>query len=145
MVIFPSGDETTKMNTHKFPTILLASIMLFAVGCGSGEVVPDKYKVSGTASLDGAPLAEGTITLDPIKGAAGVPAMGAVTDGKFEFEAVAGEYTARFDAMNKTGEKDQYGEEIVESLIPDKYNATSELTASVKEEDNTLSFEMTTK
>ncbi len=122
--------------------LVILSITVSLVGCGgkAGSEGPDLHKVTGTVTLDGKPIQEGSITLDPTSG--GVPAMGGIKDGAFEFEAAPGEYIARFAAMKVTTEKDEYGELITESLISDEYNSNSKETASIKAGSNTLTFEI---
>lgn len=113
---------------------------LTVIGCGGGDSGPKTYPVTGTVNIDGAPLSDGNITFD-VNGS-GHPTMGAVVDGKFDFEAAAGNYTVRVNAIEQTGEKDQYGEVVTISIVDPAFNDTSTLSAEVKEGDNSFSFEV---
>ncbi|MFV0441937.1 MAG: hypothetical protein ACK5Q5_00040 [Planctomycetaceae bacterium] len=110
----------------------LVLISIVHVGCSqSGSVPkPDMSKVTGTVTLDGAPLAKGVIVADPAS-AGGLPAQGTIEAGAFEFEATPGEKVVRISAVATTGKKDEYGEEITMEAIPAQYNANSELKQSV--------------
>lgn len=110
------------------PMVLLAVCM----GCGEGDGV-ERYKVTGTVMFDGEPLAEGDVVLDPVGGQGG-SATAKIRDGKFETEVTAGKKRVRIRAPKETGKKDEYGEAIVEPLIPMKYNVNSELTVEVTPE-----------
>ena len=125
--------------------IAILSLVVACVGCSGGSDGPTMHIVKGTVTLDGTPLAEGSIVLDPAD-ASGTPVMGGVKDGAFELEAPVGNKIVRFSATKVTDEKDEYGEPISISLIPDKYNGSSELTATVKEGENTVGpFELTSE
>ncbi|MEZ6065249.1 MAG: hypothetical protein R3B90_05980 [Planctomycetaceae bacterium] len=131
--------------------LLRASLVVCCVtalaGCsGSGADRPQMATVTGTVTLDGTPLAQGTIVADPADGT-GLPAQGGVVDGKFSFEATPGKKTVRVTATQETGEKDQYGEPISKEVIPSKYNAESTLTETVGAvgETTTWAFELKTE
>ncbi|QDU59506.1 hypothetical protein Pan216_03350 [Planctomycetes bacterium Pan216] len=114
------------------------------LGCGASHA-PGTYLVRGKVTLDGEPVEKGSVVLDP-KDGSGSAAMGGVEHGTFEFRAPPGEKIVRFAAHRETMEKDEYGEKVVVSIIPDKYNGQSVLTATIAEEENELPpFELTTK
>ena len=119
---------------------IIASLSLTLVGCGGGDEGPKTYPVSGTVTIDGAPLGNGNITFDVKSG--GHPTMGAIADGKFNFEVAAGSYTVRVNAVEETGEKDQYDEPVTVSVVDPAFNVDSTLTADVKESENTFSFDV---
>ncbi|MCA9085449.1 MAG: hypothetical protein KDA81_15410 [Planctomycetaceae bacterium] len=127
---------------HVFPAFV-GLLLVSLSGCGGpgGPPAPEMFPVSGTVNLDGQPLAEGSITIDPV-GGKGVPAMGGIKDGKFSFQAAAGEYIARFSAIEVTSEKDEYGEPITRSLIGDEFNGSSTTKASITSGENNLSFDV---
>lgn len=104
------------------------------IGCGGDSGPPPlaMFKVSGTVTLGGQPLEKGNVVFDPAD-SKGTPVQGAIENGKFEFEAPVGKKTVRISSVRETGEKDEYGSPISESIVPDKYNGTSELTADVTE------------
>lgn len=117
--------------------IAILSLFVVCLGCSGGTDGPTMHPVKGTVTLDGTPLAEGAIVLDPSDGS-GTPVMGGVKDGSFTLEAPAGNKIVRFSASKVTDEEDEYGEKISISLVPDKYNGTSELTVTIAEGENTI-------
>ena len=100
------------------------------VGCGPGDK-RDTVPVTGTVLLDGAPLEQGSVVFDPADGQ-GTPGSAAVEDGAFTAQVEPGPKIVRFSATQTSAEKDQYGEPISKSLIPDRYNGRSELKATIE-------------
>jgi len=81
--------------------LVLLGVALVA-GCGSGPPTGD---VSGTASYEGVPIAEGTITFSPADGQ-GPTAGGTITDGKYAVKKVpAGPAKVQFTSSTDTGKK----------------------------------------
>ena len=117
---------------------LAGLLVLFAVGCGG----PVYHPVAGTVRLDGHPLAEASVLLEPV---AGGPAAHGVTDasGRFDLQSanrpgvVAGEYRVVVTKQQVTGvradETQEAGGAKVKWIVPERYSkpATSGLTATV--------------
>ncbi|MBA2113538.1 hypothetical protein [Bremerella alba] len=99
------------------------------LGCTTSEDNP-KYPVKGTVTYAGEPIEVGTIVFDPVNGE-GPSAMGGIENGNIQAEVTAGEKIVRVSAVRTLERKDQYGEPITESYIPDKYNGTSKLHQTV--------------
>jgi hypothetical protein len=109
--------------------LLVVVGLALALGCGpSGGAAT--YPVTGTVTLGGTPIAEGSIVFDPADGQ-GTAAMGGIKDGQFTATVPAGEKIIRISAVRTTGEKDQYGEIVTESYIPAKYSSESEIRRTV--------------
>lgn len=116
-------------------------------GCGG----PPKAKVSGTVTLDGEPIENGTISFYPT-GKDGQTAGGGIENGKYTVEASPGEMTVVISASKVVGKQKMYDtpdspevDKVVE-LIPDRYNKTSELKVNLKPGDNEgINFELTKK
>jgi hypothetical protein len=135
--------------------VILAAFGL-AVGCsGSGDDLP-REPVSGTVTLDGAPLDNGSISFIPTTGQGG--GGGTITDGKFsiarEGGLVPGSYNVAIYASAKGGEQTKPKEvggtrketQLAKELIPAKYNANTELKAEIKKGGNTdLNFVLQSK
>ncbi|QDS96681.1 hypothetical protein FF011L_54930 [Roseimaritima multifibrata] len=98
------------------------------LGCGSSG--PTTYPVTGNVTYKGEPIETGSVVFDPV-GGAGISGMGGIQNGKLTAEVPAGEMILRFSSMKSTDKKDEYGELITESLIPDKYNANSEIRKTI--------------
>ncbi len=110
-------------------TLVVLAIVLLP-SCGrSGKVAT--YPVTGSVTLGGKSIEKGSIVFDPADGH-GTSAMGAIENGQFTAEVPAGEKILRISAVRTSTEKDQYGELITESYVPEKYNSDSELKRTVK-------------
>lgn len=122
--------------------------LLIVVGCtgcfGGGESLPELASVTGTVTMDGAPLAGANVLFQPQSG----KTTFATTDenGKFELMynqdtegATPGSYTVKIS-------KEKNPEEPGMNLVPPKYNDQSTLTADVKMDgENDFQFDLTTK
>ena len=103
------------------------------------------HPVAGTVTLDGQPLAQGSIVFDSAdrKGAA---AGCGIKNGAFKGTCPVGAKIVRISASKETGEKDEYGSVVSVSLIPDAYNESSTLKADIAAKDNSgLKFELLSK
>lgn len=119
--------------------ILLATCLV--PGCGAG----DWGSVSGTVTLDGAPLGAGVITFHPVAG--GADAYGQVTQGKFTIFTgeQAGAQTGSYRVtVSATTIPESGSGERAKLLTPEKYAtpATSDLKAEVAPGANLFSFEL---
>ena len=115
---------------------LCCTWMLLVVGCGPSG---DRRSLSGTVTLDGQPLAEGSIAFRPEYETDSPTGGGKIQDGKFAIKSDAGLHVGSFrveiTASRPTGQKtyDEMGNEIDEwaQYLPERYNSQSELTAEV--------------
>jgi hypothetical protein len=108
---------------------LVAAYVLSLTGCGSSGG-PTTYSVTGSVSLGGSPIEEGSIVFDPADGRGG-SAMGGIKNGQFTAKVPAGEKILRISAVRTTGELDQYGAVVSESYIPAKYDTESTIRKTV--------------
>jgi hypothetical protein len=81
---------------------LVATYVLSLTGCG-GSGGPTTYSVTGSVSLGGSPIEEGSIVFDPADGRGG-SAMGGIKNGQFTAKVPAGEKILRISAVRTTGE-----------------------------------------
>lgn len=133
------------MHLRHFPTVLLASTVLFLTGCG-GSKYPPCIPVSGKVLLNRQPVAEAQVTFHPKNGTLTTLPM-AITNEKGEFTlttfterdgAPEGEYVVTVELKQLV----QQGEEKTRSgrnLLPADYAnpKKSTLKATVKPGDNT--------
>jgi hypothetical protein len=128
--------------------LLFVAMGTAGTGCsGSSDNLP-REPISGTVTLDGQPLAGGTIEFTPSAGAAG-PGEGAsggspISGGKFSIERdkglVPGKYRVVVHAASAAAAGAPKAEpggrpkasDRPKEIIPAKYNAESTLTAEVK-------------
>lgn len=123
--------------------------LFLLAGCGSES---NRSGLEGTVTLNGQPLAEGSITLRPLPGTHGPTAGGKIANGKFtilpEQGTFSGTFRVEITASRKTGKQkkdallgimvDEY-----ERIIPDRYNRQSELTCEVTaDRPNQFAFEL---
>lgn len=122
---------------------VLLGLFLSVTGCGPSEVV-----VSGTVTLDGKPLEEGNIAFRPLPATATSEATGVpIQGGKYQLKVRPGRYRIEITAARAApGPTDPFGTTPPpKSLIPEKYNARSELTEEVRAGTNEFNFALTSR
>jgi len=113
--------------------IAICAVSIAAAGCTSDS---SKGTVSGTVTLDGQPLANGLIRFVPVDGRTAT-AEATITDGEFSVEVPVGEKQVSISAPKVVGKRPAYQTpnapmiDIIEELLPARYNLTSELTLNV--------------
>mgnify|MGYP001236411468 CR=1 FL=1 len=119
------------------------------VGCGEKNEL-GRLRVTGSVTLDGKPLDQGTIEFAPT-GETGVSGGAMITDGEYEIPGdrglPPGTYTVRISSADeKSGEAEKLPGEsdaMAEERIPAKYNTESEITREVKAEgENKFDFKI---
>lgn len=111
--------------------------LVSAAGCGNRS---SSVEVVGKVTLDGQPLANGTISFVPADGAT-ASAGGQIKDGTYSVAMPPGKKRVLISASKVVGKRQVYqGDpkspviDEVRELIPPQYNASSTLTADVDEE-----------
>ncbi len=133
------------MKTGNLLQVVGAVCALFVCGCEKG---PRYYDVTGTVTLDGAPLPEGGIIFSPMDSSLG-PEPGTIKDGKYSLKALEGKKRVEISASkiipgSKT--RGAGGEPVPEEYLPMRYNAMSELSADVSpKSDNKFDFDLKSK
>ncbi|QDV51307.1 carboxypeptidase-like regulatory domain-containing protein [Gimesia fumaroli] len=129
---------------HQLRTFITACVcfgfVVSLAACGGGSSdAPDLGQVSGTITMDGAPLADANVTFMP----EGVRSSSATTDsaGKYELIYIRDEKGAAIGKHKVVVSKLDNEKET----IPAKYCVESELTADVKEGANEFNFDLTSK
>ncbi len=93
--------------------------------------------VTGTVSVDGQPLKSGNIRFDPADGRTHT-ADAMILDGKFSAKVPPGEKRVSISAQKVVGKKKVYETpdsptvDLTEEILPKRYNAQSELKATIK-------------
>lgn len=130
-------------------TILIAAVG----GCGFFGGT-QRGSVSGTITFDGAPVAEGVISLQPTGDTEGPSAGGHVQAGRYTIAAARGPFPGRYrveiTASRKTGRVVKAeglgdGNQTIdesEQFIPAQYNAKSTLEVEIKAGRNTANFDL---
>jgi hypothetical protein len=142
-----------RLEPNHLATSFVSLMLAVAVGCG-GDAGPARLPASGTITLDGKPLASGTITFIP--GEAGPGAFGTIKDGSYRFGTAdgppPGRYSVEITDVRPTGKRVPDPDartgmiEEVRNAIPPRYNARTELAVEVKKDaDNTFRFDLSTR
>src|SRR5690242_13546834 len=106
----------------------VGALVFFVIGCGGSGLTP----VSGVVTLDGQPLAEGTMHFAPVDGS-GPSQATVIRDGKYSTELQRTKYKLRIFApkpskvVAKLDENGPGGGPRMEELLPPRYNINSEL------------------
>ena len=126
------------MNRLRVPSPLACILSLtLLLGCGSQD---PRRGLSGTVTLDGEPLALGSISFRGLRGTSGPTAGGEIKEGQFIVPRDGGTFTGTFrveiSATRKTGKQVQdplLGMMVdeFEQIIPKQYNLQSELSVEV--------------
>jgi hypothetical protein len=135
--------------SSRFVVVLAA---LFLTGCGDGKVI-----VRGTVAVDGQPIEEGSISLEPADGQ-GPTTGGMIQGGKYELTGIAsvapGEKIVRIVGLRKTGKMIEAGPPApkgtlihqMEQCVPKQFNDQSQLVVSISPgRPNTHNFELDSK
>jgi len=124
-----------------------AVCLVLAAGCGGGQ---QKAQVSGTVTLDGVPIENGTIQFYPT--GAGQTAGGGIEQGKYKLDASVGEMTVTISATKVVGKQKAYDtpdspvRDKVAEMVPDEYNKMSKLKVTLKPGVNeNVNFDLVSK
>ncbi|MDR0521766.1 MAG: hypothetical protein LBH00_07930 [Planctomycetaceae bacterium] len=131
-------------------TLIIVTITIIS-GCGNPQ---GRLSVSGTVTLDGEPITEGSISFEPVgEQAVKVRSGTIILKGKYEVPGksglVPGEYLASISAQQATGTKIKTGmgevDEVID-LIPPAYGSDSKQRITVTETGKqTFDFPIKTK
>lgn len=120
------------MKTLAQRVVPVAGLLVATLGC-TGEAGPRKYDVTGTVTLNGQPLAEGSVRFQPtVPG--GRPEGASIEEGRFTLQAAEGAYQVVISASRPVESKrpmKDMGPSYVEA-IPARYNTATTLSADVK-------------
>jgi hypothetical protein len=133
-------------------SVVISTALLLIAGCDGGHA--ERGALHGKVTLDGKPLASGSIMFVPIKGTHGVVTGGEIKDGRYELSAATGPAIGwnrvEIRAARNTGKMIPKpfappGQMIPEQIeaIPPQYNTTSTLKVEIKPGENTANFEVT--
>jgi hypothetical protein len=120
--------------------------LVLALGCGGGAMPV----VSGTVTLDGQPVANGSISFVPLDGK-GRTAGGTITDGKYSTKVPVGEMKVSISVPKIVGREKEFDtpdsptRDVAKESAPEKYNSKSELKLTVGPGDTVHDFVLSTK
>src|SRR5688572_8699671 len=129
---------------NRLRVLFVAIASLCWCGCGGPEH-PDVGEVTGTVTLDGAPLADATVMFQPSSGRGSMGTTNA--EGKYSLtylDGVPGAVLGSHKVSIRTGVPGEDGQPpLVKEKLPAKYHSHTELTADVKSDPNTIDFDLT--
>jgi len=135
--------------------LIAATCVSGMVGCGRQEA--ERAAVEGRVTVQGQPVAEGSIVFFPQGAARGKPAGADIVGGKYTLTAaegpLVGSARVEIQAFRKTGRKipdlmgdvSQANRPLIEEKIntlPAKYNVDSKLVRQITVGENSLDFEL---
>jgi hypothetical protein len=135
------------MNWRVSVFLLVLVAALLQIGCSSEAT---QSTVTGTVTLDGAPLADGLISFTAVD-LNSQTAEAKITDGRYEVAVPPGEKRVEIRAAKVTGKQKMYDTpdspmvDVVTELLPARYNVESELRMTVSEGVNEKPFELKSK
>ncbi len=107
--------------------------------------------VEGAVTLDGQPLAEGSIGMGPMVGQPGTAVGGKILNGEFKIRASEGEMLVNIRSQKKVPIENPTPDEVAHNvtertveLVPEKYNDRSELKFTVVKGKNKATFDLRT-
>jgi hypothetical protein len=136
-------------------SLLISTVLLWAIaGCG-GDNPLGRKALQGTVTLDGAPIANGSIDFQPMQ-AGGVQSGGVITGGKYSIRAEQGlpegKYRVAIHASDASAGAlpagAMPGDDVppVKELVPEEWNSKSEHTIEVTSKSSQeFNFEISTK
>jgi len=133
-----------------------AICFVIATCIGCSKKGPQRAAASGHITLDGKPIEHGVIQFLPVAGTIGPETGGVIENGSYEIPKqrgpVVGQCRVELRASKKTGRKiqDPTGRPGVltdefKEMFPTAANTDSSLVRDIKDEPNTLDFDIRTK
>jgi hypothetical protein len=125
----------------------LSFVLVSVAGCSGASA---QGTVNGTVTLDDQPLKEGVVRFVPVDGN-GQTKTANVKDGRFTTALPAGALRVEFSAPMVVGRRPAYNTpespmvDIVEELLPARYNVQSELRITVKNGSQEETFSLKSK
>lgn len=127
---------------------LIVAAILGLSGCTKGPAIGT---VEGEVTFDGQPLKDGRVLFTPIDGQ-GQTGGSTIADGKFTAQMPVAKMKVAINANRVIGRKPVYeGDpkspmmDVVEELIPQRYNVNTELELDVKEGKQSVKYELKKK
>jgi hypothetical protein len=127
------------------------AILTLTLGCGDSGA-PSRAAVKGTVTLNGEPIAEGSITFLPTGTANGPTTGGSIVNGRYSIArangVVVGENRVEIIGNRKTGkmtrDPSNPSREIdqAEQFVPEKFNRQTEIVKTVGASANTIDFNL---
>lgn len=145
-----SFSESSSTTTKQSILVGFALTMLVSLGCSSGK--PNHSPVEGTVTLDGQPLAEGTVQFFP-EATEGQTAGAVIKAGHYQLESSPGSMRVVIKSPKAVSQRKAYDDpnspmiEQIQEQLPARYSTeASELRAKVEQgKENKIDFPLTSE
>ena len=132
----------------------LTLLVVASMGCGGSSDAPDLHEVTGTVTMDGAPLPNASLQFLP-KSGEGRPSWG-MTDEEGNYEltysrdavgALPGEHIVKISTSQEAEEDPDTGEtsESSPETVPDVYRTSDKLIVTVSGDGKPIDFQLNSK
>ena len=108
-------------------------LMCISLGCSNADDAGKLrlYEVTGDVFVNGEPVDNGAITLDPVDGKGGVYSS-QIQSGKYSMQASAGKKRVSITATRPSDKLGPDGKPMPKQYLPPRFNAKTKLAAEVK-------------
>ncbi|UUO04671.1 hypothetical protein M4951_14875 [Blastopirellula sp. J2-11] len=122
--------------------LLLAVVAIAAVGCREKRPTIERYRVTGTVTLNGETLENGDIIFTSAEDVAvGTESSGVIVNGKYHLSSTPGMKKVQIYASESKG-FDRDGMPRIVQIVPRKYNEKTKLTVEIPREEHAADFEL---
>lgn len=118
------------------------SVSLWGCGSSSGVSGPDKSRVSGTVTWNGAPLPSGQIRMIDAEGDSPRTYVGDISEGRFEFDVTPGRKRVEIRAFREDQSAGGDPNAPDPQYLPARYNDQTTLEADIGDSNDGLRFEL---
>ena len=130
------------------PLLLTLSVLLTLTGCFSQRPDLDFGEVQGTVTYEGQPLPNATVKFQPQEGR---PSYGKTDDsGHYsllfmgeDWGAIVGDHEVAITTEDRIENRETGESSWQKEILPRKYHAQTELTATVEPGENEINFDLT--
>jgi hypothetical protein len=134
---------TQNSNSGLLVTIIGCGLCIMALGCADDGMVD----VAGKVSMDGAAVAQGTISFLPTDNR-GATAEAVIKDGSYSVTMPRGQKKVAIHGFKKVGERFPWGKDnpsadVLKEIVPSEFNEGSTLTLNANADDSDADFELT--
>lgn len=123
------------------------TLALGLIGCGART--DGLITISGTVTLDGKPVPEGSVSLMPLDGR-GIAGGGTISGGRYSAESSPGLMAVQINGIEKVEKENPSAEEVARGLhidqrqmLPEVYNRQSQLRIEVSSDNRRFDFNLT--
>jgi hypothetical protein len=143
---FLAGTVMMMTNARKLMIRLyVVSVVVAALfaGCSKG---PLKGVISGSATIDGAPIKNGTIRFIPVDGKSAT-AGGKIIGGKYTVQTPVNKFKVSINATDDSQSAGPINDNapLAKNLIPMKYNVRTELVVDIQTGENHKDFALSSR